>query len=248
MADLLFPDDDAGILAVAVNFAQVLKKNQSRYFVVDSEVDEIRRNVEEFRAAYFAANDKSTRTQAAVSLKDQTRNSTVSFIRTYANIIRANQGVSDQAKIELGMQPHNRGRSPRSCPQSEPLLKFQGLAPGMHGLRFSDAKTPNSSAKPMCAVRLELFMALSDPNGPEPTIDEAKYLRSYTKNPIRIMLPAPGTPKLVTYWGRWADSRGEVGPWSVALHTTIVGKGSIAAPPQSDRDEDRDGDSLKLAA
>src|SRR5205085_2414541 len=49
------------------------------------------------------------------------------------------------------------------------------------------------------------------------------YLRSYTRSPIVLTPPMPRVPMRVVYWGRWADSVGNVGPFSATAVGWIEG-------------------------
>jgi hypothetical protein len=242
MADLLFPDDDAGILTVAMTFATGVAANPQLYFLDAGDAELILRVANEYKDAYFAANDKSTRTQAAVNIKNQTQASMMHVIRGYAKTIRTLGGVSDAAKINIGVIPHSGTMSRRTCPQSAPLLKFIGTTPGRHMITFSDTYSPTSRKKPFCAVRLELFMMMTDPTEPVPmsydeTAPGSSYLRSYTRSRMQIAHPQPAKPMLITYFARWADSTGEVGPFSLALPTTIVGGRKLATLRAADGEE-----------
>jgi hypothetical protein len=78
-------------------------------------------------------------------------------------------------------------------------------------------------------VRLELFVDLIPPDEPIPAYPAANhggrpwYLRSYTRSPIVIAPPMPRVPMRVVYWGRWADSTGNVGPFSATAAGWIEG-------------------------
>ena len=80
-------------------------------------------------------------------------------------------------------------------------------------------------AKPRGAVRLELFYMWLEAGQKPPKYpdDRARYLRSYTRTPIEVEFPVPPRPMLLVYWGRWADSRGEVGPFSPAVRARPEG-------------------------
>jgi hypothetical protein len=49
------------------------------------------------------------------------------------------------------------------------------------------------------------------------------YLRSFTTNPARVAFPIPSEPRLVVYWARWADAKGNVGKWSAVCQTRVEG-------------------------
>jgi hypothetical protein len=109
------------------------------------------------------------------------------------------------------------------CPQEPPLLTFvralhegRSAAP-MHELSFKSLDW--KKAKPEGAVRLELFVDLVAPDEPIPAHPGTNYggrpwyWRSYTRSPIVIVPPIARVPMRVLYWGRWADSTGETGPF-----------------------------------
>lgn len=102
------------------------------------------------------------------------------------------------------------------------------LNPGIHELRFRDSET--SSAKPAGAVRIEIFVGLLEPGKEAPSFPRPLgigfhgYIRSYTRSPFRIEYPLSEKPMQVAYWGRWANSAGETGPFSRAVVAPIDGR------------------------
>src|SRR5690242_90192 len=83
---------------------------------------------------------------------------------------------------------------------------------------------------------MELFVDLIPPDEPIPAYPGANlggrpwYLRSFTRNPIIIAPPMPRVPMRVVYWGRWADSVGNVGPFSATTVGWIEGGTHHALP------------------
>ena len=53
-------------------------------------------------------------------------------------------------------------------------------------------------------------------------IGEARSIGLYTKNPIGVAFDEADNTKIATYWGRWANSKGQYGPWSSAVSMTIA--------------------------
>lgn len=234
MANPFIPNGDAALLSFAKAFAGGIASAPSAYAMSPPEADSIVQAVEAYEAAFKVANNPQTRTQSTVNIKDTRRNAMRDFIRVNANIIRANQGIDDALKIAIGIPPRKTNLTRRKCPGTSPVLSFVAATPGKHTINFMDSISMEKK-KPFGAVRLELFRMLTDPVEPPPTsYDEdatgSVYVRSFTRNPISLDWPKPASPRLVTYFARWADSTGEVGPFSLALPTTIVGgKGAIAA-------------------
>jgi hypothetical protein len=131
-----------------------------------------------------------------------------------------------------------------TCPPEPPRLRFvralheSGATP-VHELEFYDARTFKHT-RPEGAVRLELFVDLIPPEEPIPAHPGANYggrpwyLRSYTRSPIRLEPPMAREMMRVVYWGRWADSTGEVGPFSATAVAWMEG-GSRACLPGAQR-------------
>lgn len=84
-------------------------------------------------------------------------------------------------------------------------------------------------------MRVELFIDLIAPEAEIPTHPGATraarpfYLRSYTRSPIRLIPPMADVPMRVVYWARWADTAGNVGPFS-ATAVGWVESGSHCRP------------------
>lgn len=108
----------------------------------------------------------------------------------------------------------------------------------VHVLEFLTAAGKGSSAKPFGAVRLEVFIEMVRPGErvpryPGETTGRPWYLRSFTTNPLRVRFPMPSEPRMIIYWARWADAKGETGPWSNAAMARV--EGWSAAESAADR-------------
>jgi len=183
--------------------------------------------------------------------KDQARADAECIVRRLANTIRANDRVDAQARFDLGlreratrtkMSRHADVRGGLVGPMEPPRLWFvralhqgNGATP-MHELKFRSLDF--SKAKAAGAVRLELFVDLVPPEEPVPAHPGANlasrpwYLRSYTRSPIVLIPPMARVPMRVVYWGRWADSSGNVGPFSNTVTAWIEGGSHHLMGPQ----------------
>ena len=54
------------------------------------------------------------------------------------------------------------------------------------------------------------------------TIDDAKLVGKFTRNPVEVTFDQKHNRQRATYWARWASRRGEVGPWSLPVAMTIA--------------------------
>lgn len=225
--------------------------------------------VADYQRAYDIAKNPKTHTRDAVQVKDQTRNAMVKFLRGYARRIRANDGISDADKIALGLPPHKLDKTRRQCPQTSPRLGLMGVTPGMHTLSIEDSIEDAQRKKPFGATRWELFMTLIGPDEivpQSPTLPDERgiatigdtaqpvrwawYVGSFTRFRAAVRHPQPPQPMRAVYWARWANNRGEFGPWSHALPTMFVGKcmGASSTSPKAKNNDQQGETELKLAA
>jgi hypothetical protein len=176
--------------------------------------------VNAYAAALSVATTESTRTKVTITAKDNARNSAEQVCRQFAVLIKYNAGISDEAKIAAGVRPVNNEREPIEVPMTSPLLNAIASTPGSQTLRYADSMTPDSPAKPFGATDLLLFCAVADDNVINPVL--AKFVGKFTKNPISVEFGAEDNGKQATYFGRWSNRKGEVGPWSLPISLAIA--------------------------
>lgn len=231
------PRADAAFRGWAQIYCSQLNNNPAMYGQSPAQTLDLMRRYFEFNAAYMVAASPATRTRGMIFAKQDARSILQTLIEHVGADIRANLGVTDGDKIVIGVRPRNIAHKPRRCPGTSPLLNYIGSMPGIDELRYRDTNTPTSKAKPRGAERLELWVAYSVPGmeGTKLRKEDARLVGSFKKNPIRVEQDAKrdvrldGTGK-PTYWARWAGFDGEVGPWSLACHTSQrIGMGKAGA-------------------
>ena len=96
-------------------------------------------------------------------------------------------------------------------------------------MHFAEGYTVTNKSKPNGAVRVELFVdlvALGEkvPQFPGQYLGGRPwYLRSFTSCPMKVKHPVPPVPMLVVYWARWADAKGNVGPFCATVKARVEG-------------------------
>jgi hypothetical protein len=221
MSPHFIPQDQAGALDWMRSFASGISGNPAVYELSPGEAATIAQAVDAFAAAYAVALDPATGTKVTRQIKDEARNSAEDLCRRFARIIKSNNGVSDAAKIAIGVRPINNGRSKIHVPRSSPLLTIIGATPKCHTLCYTDTNTPSSRAKPFGAIQLQLFVALGDASIRNP--DLARYRGGFTRNPIGVSFESSEEGKIATYFARWVSRRGDVGPWSLPVSMRVAG-------------------------
>lgn len=234
MGRKFIPNGDLDFLTMADVFARTIAGDPAQFAVAQKDSEALSAAVTAYRDALNVARMGGARSQVATRAKDEARADAERLIRRFANLIRANDEVDAAAKrsLQLGERPAKAKQ--KTCPQEPPRLKFVralhegGGAGPMHELSFKPMKA-FTSGKPAGAVRLELFVDLVPPHEPIPRHPGANlggrpwYLRSYTRSPIVLAPPTTRVPMRVMYWGRWADSTGNVGPFSATAVAWVEG-------------------------
>lgn len=215
-----FPPKDADALGYMQSMSNGITLSPSTYQLSSSDASAIALAVQEFADARAIAINPATRTAGSVLTKDQKRVSAEQICRQYAILIKYNAGISDAAKVDIGIAPPNPVRNPVTAPGTNPLLNVIAATPGTHTVRYADSMTPASKSKPIGVMQLQLFVHVAD----EPTLnaDEALLHGCYTRNPVAVGFSQDDDGKLATYFARWITRKGEIGPWSLPVTMRIA--------------------------
>ena len=220
MADKFIPAEDGLALTFMQHFAAIIQIAPAVYMLTAADATTISTAVDAFAASYSLATSKPTRTSITVGEKDADRMSAEQIVRQYASLIRPNAGISDGDKEAIGVNPPNPDRTPINVPATSPLLNVIGATPGSHTVRYADTSTPDSAAKPFGAANLQLFVAVGEVSSDDP--NDALFYGAFTKNPVPVAFAPDQNGKQATYFARWADRKGAVGPWSLAVSMAIA--------------------------
>lgn len=227
MAGKFIPDSDSGFARMARVFSDATAIDPARYFLSAEDARDLGHAVSEFRHHLALASWPSTRSTRTIMEKDAARQRAERLVRKYGALIRANPQINRSAKMSVGVRERPGRLHRRECPKHAPHLRYLGSERGVHLLEFREQWGARSRAKPRGASRLELFIEMVEPGRAMPESPGARpwYLRSFTSSPMRVQFPTPAGPRMIVYWGRWADATGEVGPWSKRVVARVEGWG-----------------------
>jgi hypothetical protein len=219
------------------SFVTRVEPDPGRYGLSREDLERVKVAVTSYRTAHVKGSDGKSG-PAATAQKNLARDEAKRQYTRCLDLVRMNESVNVAVRAELGIVERPKRLKSRACPQEPPVLTFvralhegRGAYP-MHELSFFAANW--NRARPEGAVRLELFIDLVPPDEPVPAHPGANqggrpwYLRSFTRSPIRLMPPLATVPMRVVYWGRWADSTGNVGPFSATAAGWIEGGSHFA--------------------
>lgn len=184
-----------------------------------------------YESAYTLATQNATRTPSTIEQKDIVRNQAVETFRVFAMLVKSNLGVPEQLKRDLGLHVNDTTPSPIPAPVTMPLLAVVSTENGTHEIRYADSETPAARRMPPGAANLQLFRNLT----PQPSVNTAtlQFVGAFTKQPIRVPYDPIQTGLSATYIGRWANRKGQVGPWGPATTMTVGFGGPVQVQSQA---------------
>jgi hypothetical protein len=220
VANPYIPTRDADLDLWAANFNTLITADPPRYGLVAGDATTIDGVFQTWHAAFVLASDPSTRTIVTVAAKDAAKAAMVPVLRAYAQQIKANLGVTDDDKAALGLNLDDNTQSSVPPPSTQPLIAIIAATPLQHTLRFADANTPDVRARPEGTDGLQLFRAIL----PAATEDHALgvFDQLVTRQPFASDFLNEDVGKVCTYFARWYNSKGEVGPWSTPISMVVV--------------------------
>lgn len=220
MSDYI-PQTDDGFRTWGTNFATNISANPAQFMLTPAQAASIQSVVDDYVAKLEIADNELTRTKTTIADKDDAKSIAVNLCREYAIDIKNNEGIPDGDKLAVGVRPINPNREPIDPPATAPIVNVLGNVANTQTLRYADFLTPDSPAKPFGATSIQMFLGITEGETPA-TLAESKFLGAFTRNPITVDFTEDQDGKLATYYARWANAKGEVGPWSSPVSYRIA--------------------------
>lgn len=205
----------------ARNFAALIAADPAVYGVSAPDAAALAAACNAWEAAFAAATAPSTRTRPAVAAKNAAKQALLAIIRRLAAAVRINPGVGSELKVNLGLRVPAPGAGPSSIPAPEalPHLSVVGIDARAHTLRVFMEGTAGR-ARPRGATGVLVFRVVADEAETRPT--RAEFLCLATRPTFTSGFSAADRGKVATYFGRWTNAKGELGPWSAAAAAPIA--------------------------
>ena len=235
----LIPNSDSDFAHMARIFANHIEANAERFGIAHEQVANLGERVAAFRDALHKTITHATCGPSATGIKNTARVNAEAIVRTIANLVRVQPLITDVDRLHLNIHKRPQKLKRRECPDVAPVLMFKGstdpngsaYGSAKHILEYANDFDRASNAKPRGVARLELFVDLVPPTEPIPVhpgqrrAGQLWYLRSFTTARFEVEPPVlrDGTPMRVCYWGRWADTKGNTGPFSKTCVARVEG-------------------------
>lgn len=207
------------------NFSALLTAVPTDYGLTAPNALAVQNAADDFAASYAVSSNPATRTAPAIAQTNLDLAAVVGIIRPYAVRIAANPSVSDLNKGNIGVTIRSTVRTPIPPPTTSPAITLESGESLVHNLRYNDATTPTSKAKPFGSIGIELFAAVGVAAAVDPSV--APYKGTYTKSPLQVQFQSGDRGKIATYFARWvtragAGGKAAAGPWGAPVSFTVM--------------------------
>jgi hypothetical protein len=220
VASPYIPPKDNNLDAWANNFSTRITATPAAFGLLAADAVVIAGLFTTWHAALLLVQNPGTKTATTVAAKNAAKLSMLGTIRTYAQQITANPGVTNANKLLLGLNLPNSAPTPIPAPSSFPQLMLVAMTPGQVTMTYKDSATGGSSkAKPFGATQMQLFLGVDTVPFSDPTL--CSLVSTPTKSPIGVTFSPAQAGKIATFFARWMTRTGLVGPWSTRIFITI---------------------------
>lgn len=221
------PDADSAFHGWLRNFAERIGDDPFAYGLTLGDGAAIAGAFEAWSAAFTLAKSPGTRTAVTIVGKDEARAAAVTLARTLAAKVRVNDEVSTALKLGLGLRvPRRRGADGEPLltrvrpPETAPTLALRGIEMYEHTLMATNPGSLTPARKPEGATAVLVVRVVADAIAERP--EGAELLGLMTKLRFSSPFTAADGGKWATYFARWVNGKGQMGPWSQGLWARIA--------------------------
>ena len=221
MADYI-PKNDADMNVWQGNLVEIIEPNVTAWGISTEDFTAVKSKQTNWVAAYAKASNKQNRTAADVLAKDKAGEDYSKSIRTFvAQWLASNSKVSDSDRTRMGLTVKTGTRTASPVPTTSPVGSVDFSVRLQHIIHFADDASARSKAKPEGVHGCEIYMKV-DGDAPKDST-ELNYVATDTATPYVLKFDGNKAGKMVYYWLRWVNTRGECGPWSIAVSAMVMG-------------------------
>ena len=219
---MAFSKRESELITQLPTFANGLAANIGLYQVSQADADTCVAAVDEFIAKRAVWNTPTTRTTPNLEAKNAAKFSALSVCRVFYRAIQLNNGISNEAKVAVGVLPLSNTKTERNCPITSPSLTITASTPGAQTASFRDSTGLTPRGLPMGATMCQLFVQVGETNAETFDITKARFVGNFTTNPMPVIYPESERGKQATLFARWGGRRNEFGQWSLPVSMTIA--------------------------
>ena len=203
-------------------FAAGITADPGLYLLSEPDALTIQTAVDLFLAARVVANTPATRNVGSIDEKEAKKASALGVCRGFYRQIQNSSGISNEAKLLIGVLPLNPTRTKRDCPNTSPVVAVIASTPLAQTTEYRDSMDLASRSKPAGATMCQLFVQVDTENAEGFDPAKARFVGNFTANPMVVVFEEADRGKQATYFARWGGKRNEFGQWSLPVSMTIA--------------------------
>ena len=214
------PRPDADFNTWLSTFMSALNTRGPALGVTPAELTALQTARETWDTALGEHNELQVLAAAATQNKRQARESLESLARSTVRRLQTHPNIQDSDRLALGIGTRSATRTQAPAPSTHPVAQVDTSQRLRHSISFSDETTPNSRAKPDGIRGCESWVKVGGDAPASPS--ELTFLALATASPHVADYDGSDAGKTAHYMLRWANTRGEQGPWSQTVSATIT--------------------------
>jgi len=213
-----FPRKEADLNSYFQIVVAFLIANATRLLVSAANKAAITAQLATWNTAYPLAQNPDTSTKTAIDNKNIARDELVTTLRSIYKDIPYSV-LTPQDRNTLGITEPSTSRTPAPVPSTKPAGTVDTSKRLAHTINFYDSEG-TGIAKPDGVRGCQIWLKIGSPATSPKELD---YLATDTKTPYTHEFEGEDAGKMVYYWLRWENTRGETGPWSEPIQATVTG-------------------------
>ena len=214
------PRSDADFTTWLNNLISGLNARGTALGVTADEINALQTGRDTWDTALGEHNETQVIAATATQKKNQARESLEELARSTVRRLQTHPNIRDSDRLALGINTRSTTRTQAPAPTTSPVGLVDTSKRLRHTITFSDETTPNSRAKPDGIRGCEIWVKVGGEAPASPS--ELTFLALDTASPYVAQYDGADAGKTAHYMLRWANTRGEQGPWSQTVSATIT--------------------------
>ena len=226
MSTDFLPRRNADLLAWAQRASTYITANAVLLGLTPAMATQLATLLAAFAAALSASENPATDSRTASINLATTKATLIAEIRALVRIIQANPAVTPQMKSDLDITIRDQVKTPISAPTTKPVVSQRAIDSRSLTVLIVDEATPLKKAKPFGVDGAEIWAWVAPTAGagaqPPADLTDWRFIAVAKRSQYTVSFRAEDAGKQAYVCAKWLGSRGETGPTSAQLVTTVV--------------------------
>ncbi|WP_432671396.1 hypothetical protein [Flavobacterium sp. SM2513] len=212
-----FPSKEADRDAHFKIVVPYLEENETRLNVSKANNTEAKADLLNWEDWYKQSKDKNKSTTLIIANKNSADKKMKDTLRRiYKDIPQS--ALTDDDRLILSLLERSTSHTLSPIPTTYPLVKVNNNIRLEHTISFTDED--GKHGKPIGVRGCQVWYKEGEP---VLSVKELRFLGTDTASPYLVKYDVTDAGKMIHYWLRWENTRGETGPWSTVTSAIVAG-------------------------